>query len=184
MRFGLREFIFLLVLVAVPLGAFLYVFKPRTDAISKAQQEINVKQAKLDLLKDIRGRIDDIGLAIEMGQEHLEQIESKLPSRQDVESILEQVWQRAEANEQIVTSVKSEKPIQTAQYMELPLTVNMEGEFDGFYQFLLDLESLPRITRIRQLELKRSGGTSGRGAEDVPEGWMKAKFTLTIFYEA
>ena len=40
---------------------------------------------------------------------------------------------------------------------EQPLEIQIEGNFDGFYQFLLELETLPRITQIHQLKLERAG---------------------------
>ena len=58
----------------------------------------------------------------------------------------------------------------------------MEGQFDGFYTFLLALESLPRITRIHELKLERkSAGRSGK--DDDPSGVMKADFVLSIYFE-
>ncbi len=68
--------------------------------------------------------------------------------------------------------------MQAAGYMEQPLRVEMLGSFNGFYDFLLGLENLPRITRIKELALERQSG--GR---DEMDGAMKATFTLTIYFE-
>jgi type IV pilus assembly protein PilO len=72
--------------------------------------------------------------------------------------------------------------VPAALYLELPLKIIMEGEFDGYYQFLLELENLPRITRVHQLKLERE--TVGPGAEALPPGSMKAEFTLSIYFES
>lgn len=186
MQFGLRELIFLVVLLAVPVASYIFVFKPRNIEINRAQEEITVKQTRLDQLAEVASKIDDIGLAIEAGRESIEKIEAKLPNEQDVEGILEQVWQIAKRNRMAVRSVKSEKSVPAAMYMELPLRVVMEGQFDGFYQFLLELENLPRITRIHQMELKRPDPlkpTPQREQQSIPPGWMKAEFLLSIYFE-
>ena len=81
-----------------------------------------------------------------------------------------------------IKSVKSEKPVPAAAYMELPLRVTMEGEFDGFYQFLIELENLQRITRIHQLKLERTDARASVD-KDLPPGWMKAEFVLSIYFE-
>jgi type IV pilus assembly protein PilO len=142
-----------------------------------------VKQARLDTLAAVASKIDDIGLEIEKGRESVQMIEAKLPNEQDVEGILEQVWQIAKRNKLNVKSVKSDKPVPAAMYMEQPLKVEMDGEFDGFYQFLLELENLPRITRVHQLRLERvTGKTSPKGGE-LPPGSMKAAFTLSIYFQ-
>jgi len=182
MRFGIRELIFFVVLLAVPVVSFLYVFTPRNDEISEALQEIDVKQARLDKLEQVTSRIDDIGLAIEQGRESIALIEAKLPSEQDVEGILEQVWTIAQDNRLVVKGVKSEKPVPAALYRELPLQMTMEGDFDGFYQFLLQLENLPRITRIHEMELKRID-TRNTSSQELPPGSMRAEFDLSIYFE-
>lgn len=182
MRMGIREIIFLVVLLVVPVASYFYVFKPRNQEIRQAQAEVEIKQAKLDKLREVAEKIDDIGLAIEKGRAAIDLVEAKLPSQQDVEVILEDVWQLARRARLTVKSVKSDRPVPAALYMEQPLNVIMEGDFGGFYQFLLALENLPRITRIHQLKLKRETSKGSRGNERAT-GVMTAEFTLSIYFE-
>ncbi len=181
MQFGSREVIFLIVLLVVPVASYFYVFKPRNHEIRQAQIEVENKQAKLDNLREVTAKIDDIGLAIEQGRAAIQLVEAKLPSARDVEVILEDVWELAASSRLTVKSIKSEKPVPAAGYMEQPLKVSMEGRFEGFYTFLLALESLPRITRIHQLKLERK--TAGRSGDEDPSGVMKADFVLSIYFE-
>jgi type IV pilus assembly protein PilO len=183
MRFGIREAIFFIVLLAVPAVSLFYVFQPRNEEIQQALKEIAVKQERLDQLNRMKERIDDIGLKIEEGKELIGFIEEKLPSEQEVHVILRRVSEMAKQNRQTVKSVKSEKPVPAAMYMELPLKMVIEGDFDGFYQFLLELENLQRITRIHQLKLERAGIGSGPQPVDAMDGSMKAEFTLSIYFE-
>jgi type IV pilus assembly protein PilO len=183
MKFGLREFVFFVVLLAVPVASFFYLFKPQNDDIRQARTEIQAKQAKLDRLAQAAAKIDDMQQAIEQGRKSIELIEAKLPSEQGVENILEQVWQIAKRNKLMVRSVKSDNPVPAARYRELPLKVVMEGEFDGFYQFMLELENLPRITRMHQLKLARAAGKPGTPQDEMPPGSMRAEFTLSIYFE-
>lgn len=184
MHFGIRELIFFAVLLAVPVASYMYVFQPRNDEIAQATTEIEIKQARLAQLAEVVSRIDDMGLAIEAGREAIELIEAKLPNEQDVEGILEQVWSLAKRNNLNVRSVKSDRPVPAATYMELPLRVVMEGAFDGFYQFLLELENLPRITRIHQMDLKRADGGPRQASGELPPGSTLANFTLSIYFES
>ncbi|MHC5004750.1 MAG: type IV pilus inner membrane component PilO [Planctomycetota bacterium] len=181
MRFGLRELIFLLVLLAVPAASFVYVFRPWNRQIDDATTEVEMKQSRLDKLAEVASKIDDLGLAIERGRKSIELIEAKLPSQKDEDVILEQVWRLAEGNRLKVKSVKSEPQVPAAQYMELPLKMVMEGAFDGFYEFMLQLENLPRITRIHSMELARLEGSGSTGG--VMPGAMRAEFTLSIYFE-
>ncbi len=183
MRFGVRELIFLVVLLAVPVASWWYVFKPRNAEIQQAHREIEIKQAKLDKLREVAKRIDDIGLAIEQGREAVELVEAKLPNREQVEDILENVWQLAKRNHLILKSIKSEKPVPAALYMEQPLRMIVTGRFDGFYQFLLEIENLSRITRVPRMKLERLDKTGGLDAAEFDSGLMTAEFTLSIYFE-
>ena len=150
--------------------------------INQAKTEIQLKQSRLDRLAALTDRLDDLGLAIANGRESIKLIEQKLPDQKGVDEILEKVWQIAKRNHQKVKSVKSKKMLPAALYMELPLDMEMEGDFDGFYQFLLELENLPRITRIHSLKLERLVLKSTTG-EEIRPGMAKAKFTLSIYFE-
>ncbi len=183
MRVGLREVIFLVVLLVVPVASYFYVFKPRNAEIHQAQAEVEIKQAKLERLREVTEKIDDIGLAIEQGREAIDLVEAKLPSRDQVEVILGDVWQLAALAHLDVKSVKSEKPVLAAGYMEQPLKVAMDGHFEGFYQFLMGLENLPRITRIQEMKLQRVTARNRRPDDEVQPGMMKAEFTLSIYYQ-
>lgn len=183
MRLGIRELIFFAVLLAVPVASFVYVFKPRNEEIREAETEIEVKQARLDRLAELVAQIDDIGLAIEEGREAIELIEAKLPDEQDVAGLLERVTQLAKDNNLRVRKVQSEKSVPAAGYMELPLRMQMEGEFDQFYQFMLDLENLPRITRIHQMNVKRLQDVTSNGEVVTRPGSMETEFVLSIYFQ-
>jgi type IV pilus assembly protein PilO len=197
MRFGLRELIFMLVLLAVPAGAYYFVFRTQQDDIRAIEQRNTMMLEKLQRLRDVTARVPDIQTEIDRGQQAIELVEAKLPAQQDVEQVLEQVWQLAERNSQKVRSVKTQTAVPAASYMELSIDVVMEGQFNGFYQFLLELEELPRITRIHSMELVRAGfaESGGRGnkrkraqtstasADELPPGTMRAEFTLSIYFE-
>lgn len=182
MRFGIRELVFLVVLLSVPAASFFYVFKPRNDMMEAARSEIEVKKTRLERLAEVSTKIEDIDLAIEQGRESIALIEKKLPSEQDVEGILGDVWQIASDNRLAVKSIKSEKPVPASKYRELPLKMTVEGQFTGFYQFLLELENLPRITRMHKLSIERAGSKGSRNSE-LPPNTMTADFVLSIYFE-
>jgi type IV pilus assembly protein PilO len=183
MRFGIREIIFLIVLLAVPVASFIYVFKPRNEQITSAQVEVEQKEMRLNQLREMTTRLEDIGREIERGRDSIEVIEAKLPSQQDVEVVLEQVWQLAKANHLAVRSVKSQKMVDSATYRELPLKMILEGSFDGFYEFLLELENISRITRVHEMKLLRLTGTQTPTGANTSPGTMRAEFTLSIYFE-
>ena len=52
--------------------------------------------------------------------------------------------------------------------------MSLSGDFNGFYAFLLQLENLPRITRITQMKLEKI---------NEHDGDATAQITLSIFFE-
>jgi len=180
-KLGLRELIFLIVLVAVPAASLFYVFRPHNERIQAAMEEIREKEAELVQLERLPQELGSIGEAIEDGRELIAMIEGKLPTERNVDQILDQVWQVTVGNGLNVKSVKTEKVQNEGLYRELPLVMVVEGDFDGFYRFLLELENLPRITRIHDMMLERF---EARGGDDGPAaGRMKAEFTLSIYFQ-
>ena len=81
---------------------------------------------------------------------------------------------QAEQNQLTTRTIKTMKSQRGAAYSEQPIEMSLGGNFTGFYEFLLQLERLPRLTRINQLSLDKITGK---------EGEMEAKLTLSIFFE-
>lgn len=175
MRFGLREAIFILLLLAMPVAAYFFVFQPRNQQIHEAQEEIRAKQAKLKQLEAATRNLADLGKEIDKLGSAIEIFERKLPAQREEEVILRQVWEMAARNRLVPKSVRTDKPSSAAQYSELPIRMSITGEFEGFYSFLLEWERLPRVTRMPKLQIKTI-------KSDL--GGLEADLTLTIFFDS
>jgi len=173
MKLGLRELLFLLVLLGLPVAAYFFVFQPINAEIANVRDANAAKQAKLERLK-VAEHIENIGREIKKLDSAIAVFEAKLPAEKEVEVILKEVWQLATANDLRPRSVRTGDPKASTLYSEMPIRMNMIGDFDGFYEFLLDLEGLSRITRIHQMKLER--------LKDRP-GHIEAEFVLSIFFE-
>ncbi|MEY3027560.1 MAG: hypothetical protein RL136_1155 [Planctomycetota bacterium] len=179
---GIRDLAFVAVLIAVPIASYFFVFKPRNEEIAKARAEISAKQVRLENLRRLTSRIGDLGREIVEREEELERLNQKLPDREGVDRILEQVTQLAQKSNLAVRSVKGEKVVPAGMAMELPLKTVIEGNFDGFYQFLLDVEALPRITRVHQMKITKLGMNPRDNTDEMVGGSMRAEFTLSIYF--
>ena len=177
MRFGIREAIFLVLLLAMPIAAYMFVFRPRNIQIAEALEQINQKKIKLDRLAAATKNIDDLGVEIDKLSKTIELFEKRLPAQREVEVILRQVWEMAAKHRLVPKSVRTEKPVTAAQYAELPIMMTIYGNFDGFYGFLLDLEKLKRITRIPKMKLEKIRN------KDASDGQMRAVVTLSIYFD-
>lgn len=175
MLVGIRQLIFIAVLLAVPVASYFLVFRPRNEEIARAKAEIDHKEALLAKLREATSQTADLERANSEIRDSIQAIEARLPTTKEIDSVLRDIAQiAARSNLRIPLFKKEEKSLQAGLALEQPLSVEITGDFDGFYAFLLELEKLPRITRIPDFTISR--------AEDA-DGNMKAKFTLSIYYQ-
>lgn len=172
---AIRQVLFFALLIAFPVISYFMLFKPRNEIIRKAEQEIEMKAAMLDKLREATARSDDLARQNEEIEKSIRSIHARLPSNKDMDKVFRQVTElAAEAGLRIPEVRKQSKPLQAGLAMEQSLDYEIKGNFDGFYRFLLDLEQMPRITRIPEFQIKRS--------DDV-DGEMTAEMVLSIYYE-
>jgi type IV pilus assembly protein PilO len=174
MRFGLREIIFCVLMLAV-LGGFYFVLLAKIDARKRELAADTSSKVKMvaDVEQSTRG-IEDLGRKIEELQDAIRFFESKLPQEKEMDKVLTEVSQLAEANSLSTRTVKTLKSERSAGYSEQPIEMTLSGDFNAFYLFLQQLEKLPRLTRVTGMALNKINDRDGE---------MDARVTLSIFFE-
>ncbi len=174
MQFGPREAVFILLLLAMPVAAYFFVFQPRAAEVSAARAEITSKQAKLKELEAATKNIEDLGDEIDRMRDAIDLVEQKLPAQRDVEVVLRDVWRLAAENKLTAKSFHTDKIVKAAHYSEQPIKMTIIGDFAGYYKFLQELEKLPRITRTPNMKLEK---------QRDEDGLMEVEMVLSIFFE-
>ncbi|MFI4916886.1 MAG: type 4a pilus biogenesis protein PilO [Phycisphaerales bacterium JB060] len=174
MKFGIREFVLLLVLFAVPLASYWFVFRPQNTQIERAREEISLRREKLEKLQQESARRGTLEAATNQIAERIESIEARLPTNKELSDVVRQISDLAAQAGLQPPEIVAEKPVKASLYMEQPLKIEMVGDFRGFYKFLLELERLDRITRLPEMTVRRS---------DKVDGHMVAEFTLSIYFQ-
>jgi Tfp pilus assembly protein PilO len=182
MKFGLREIVFIVLLMAIPMGAYWFVFRPQNIQNEEMRKHIEAKQAKLRELNKATGTIGDLRAEITSLTEAIDYFQSKLPSEKEVDKILQEIWLMAENNELAAKSIRTLERNSSRSFLdehdsqaEQPIAVQLEGDFRGFYSFLLALENQPRIMRIRQMKVEK--------LREAEQGQIKVDFEMSIFFE-
>jgi type IV pilus assembly protein PilO len=174
MKFGIREIIFVLVMLALLGSTNYFVFSKSNKRKAERLAEIHARQTALGNLQQATAGIEDLNHKIDELQKAITFFESKLPQEKEVDKILKEVWQMAEANQLQTRTIKTLKSERGPSYSEQPIQMSLSGDFNGFYSFLLQLEKLPRITRVTQMNLQKISDHDGE---------MQAQVTLSIFFE-
>jgi len=182
MKLGLREILFVVLLMCIPLGAWAMVFRPRNARNEEMLRQIESKQEKLRELNQATGTIGDLKSEIAALEEAIEFFQSKLPSEKEMDKVLQEVWQTAEQNHLVTKSIRTLDSDRKSAFTfgggprEQPIAMQLDGDFMGFYAFLQALESRSRIMRISEMELQKP--------QREREGHMQAKFQMSIFFES
>ena len=182
MKFSIREIIIVALLMAIPVGAWWFVFRPRNAHEQKMRAQIESKQAKLQELNRATATIGNLKKEIGSLEEAVAFFHSKLPSAKEIDKVLQEIWRLAQSSELTTKSIrtldktkKNTTPAVGGPYAEQPISVQLEGNFLGLYTFLQALENQPRIMRIHSLSLDK--------AKKGPEGNVEASFIMSIFFE-
>ncbi len=173
MKIGLRELAFLGLIAAMVATSAIGIKK----MIDRRDFCLADRDTKLKVLNDLRqstAGIKDLEHKIDELKSAITFFEGKLPQEKEMDKVLKEISQMAEANALQTKKVESRKSERAANYSEMPIEWSMSGDFNGFYAFMLQLEKLPRITRVTNMALTKITDR---------DGMMQAKVTLRIYFE-
>lgn len=182
MKNHMRELVFVALLAGIPTASWWWIFRPQNAQAADMRKQIEFKQQRLRDLNRATGTIGDLKLRIQKLQEAMSYFRSRLPNEKEIDKVLQEAWQLAEANRLQTRSIRTlerneaNSSITGQPCAEQPISVSLEGSFLGFYSFLQSLENQPRIMRIKSMHLKRP--------QEGPEGDVQADFTMSIFFES
>ncbi|UCF43258.1 MAG: type 4a pilus biogenesis protein PilO [Planctomycetota bacterium] len=174
MKGGLRKAVLFISLLGISYIAYQYMIKPANKHLAVQKARVQAKLAKLEEFEQATTAAAGLSKQLEQLQEAIKFFESKLPPTSEIDKVLHDVTvivQKQGLRSKRVLRLKKED---NSGYVEQPLRVELEGNFNAFYSFLLELEKLPRIMKIRELELEK---------QTNDEGQIAADFVVSIFFQ-
>ncbi|MEM8781816.1 MAG: type 4a pilus biogenesis protein PilO [Planctomycetota bacterium] len=174
MRFGIRELLYLLVLVGVMVGAYFVVLKPMDATIAAYKEDTANKHETLAKLEAAVAKYPDFDQEIARLTEANEIFEQRLPSRGEVEAILLEIHKIVSSEGLTTRQFVPDKTIKAAQYEEMPIKIEIEGDFDGYYNLIKRIEELPRITRMSEMSVQKVNNNAS--------GEVRTELRLSIFF--
>jgi type IV pilus assembly protein PilO len=174
MTSGLRKIVFFILLLGVPFLAYQYMIKPANKLLAEQNARVQTKMAKLAEIEKATATAENLTKQLEELQDAIGFFESKLPPKSKIHKVLEQVTIIAQKQGLKPKTIRTLKKKNNSGYIEQPLKMELEGNFNAFYSFLLELEKLPRIMKIRELKLEKIREL---------EGQIKTDFIVSIFFQ-
>jgi Tfp pilus assembly protein PilO len=174
MKGPVRIFLTALGMTAVMAAVVVLVILPMHQRIAADRATADECRAQLVKLQAVSQRINDLQADIKRLEEALAFFEGRLPQQKDLDVILREVWRIAEAHALTPRSIRTGSPEAAARYNAQPITMSLEGKFSSLYEFLLGLERIPRITKVRQMQIAKMPQT---------EGIVQADLLVDVFFE-
>jgi Tfp pilus assembly protein PilO len=151
-----------------------FAIYPMTRSMRNDLAVVAERRASLAKLQEVTQRITNLQQEVQRLEGALRFFDSRLPAQTEIDVILREVWLIAESKALTPRSVRTKKPESGPRCNTQPITMAFEGPFDSFYQFLLGLEQLPRITKVREISIQKS---------PTQEGNILVDMTMDIFFE-
>jgi len=174
MTSGSRKLVFLILFLAMVYVSYAYMIKPANKHLEEEKEKVDQKRAKLAELNKASVAASDLASQLQKVEEAIAVFESKLPPCSEIHKILEDVTKIAHAHGLTPKTIRTLNPKNNRGYVEQPLKMELHGNFNSYYAFLLEMEKLDRITKVRELSLKKKGKA---------EGQTEATFVVSIFFQ-
>ena len=142
--------------------------------LSKQRADMEKQKSKLNELERATTTAEDLTEQLKKIEEAIDVFESKLPPSSEIHTVLENVTLIAQRHGLTPKTIRTLKNEENRGYIEQPLEMELDGNFNSYYAFLLELEKLDRITKIRELSLHK---------KSKEEGQTEARFIMSIFFQ-
>lgn len=174
MSSGMRKVIFIILLVGITCIAYQFMIKPANRNLAEQKSRLNSKLEKLEEFKKVTSTAQNINKQFEELKKAVEFFESRIPPTSEIDQVLRDVTVITEKQGLVPKTIRTLRNKDNSGYIEQPMRMKLVGNFNAFYSFLLELEKLPRIMKIRQLNLKKNPDKKGQIISD---------FIVSIFFQ-
>lgn len=174
MTSGMRKVVFFVLLVGVACVAYQFMIKPANRHLAEQKARVEEKAARLAEFEQATAATQGLSKQVELLRQAVTFFESKLPPTSEIDKVLRDVTVIGEKQGLKPKTIRTLKRKDNSGYVEQPLKMELVGNFNSFYAFLLELEKLPRIMKIRELKLQK---------ENKFEGAVKTDFVVSIFFQ-
>jgi Tfp pilus assembly protein PilO len=173
MKLNQYTLIFLSATVAGLAGVAAVIFAQARER-GEIEAQIATKQATIAQMRQATAGIDEMHAKVGDLSRAVALVESNLAPERSLDQLVKDIWQMAEADSLQTQAIQPLNIVQSGNYCEQPVELQLAGDFRAFYAFMLQLEKSPRLMRITHLELHRLPDQNGA---------MAARMTIGIFYQ-
>ncbi|WP_028841852.1 type 4a pilus biogenesis protein PilO [Thermodesulfobacterium hveragerdense] len=149
------KILLLIVLVIGPLALFYqFYYQPSKEAINILEEDVKKLDLEIAKYSQVVNKLDFLNKQMAARKEFLEVVKTIFPDEKEIPVILQKIAELAKKNNLDLALFKPEKEELKDYYKIIPITVELVGDFSNMINFLNEIQKLPRLVVINELEFK------------------------------
>ncbi len=174
--------ILLIILPSLAIAAIfatMYVM-PAFEEVIKLETEVNSQNAEINLLKIHSAKLPTLIAENEKLQKRLNELQMRLPEEKEVSGLLRQVSALGvKAGLEVALWKPKAKVVHASKEVyEIPVEVQMRGNYHNFGEFFSNLTKLDRIVNLNDINMKIADAKIKKGATGLNVNFTSVTYSL------
>lgn len=164
-----RNLLLLVPPVLILAVAFFLLIQPATEEIVVLTAEVDKQNAEIRVAEQKAAKLSELMAENERLKKSLAELQLQLPVEREVSSLLKQVSELGIASGlQVVVWKPREKTVHPSQEVyEIPVEVEMRGQYHRLGQFFSTITGLDRIVNASNINMKQTGQKVSKGGAEL-----------------
>lgn len=149
---------------AVVIGGFYYlVIMPLWEEMSLAEVKVRDLQKEIQILRVKASKLEEFEEEVKVLDGELLKALRELPDKKEMDTLLARISDKAKDSGLDVELFKPEVEIKRDFYAEVPVTLELRGEFHEIAGFFDEVAHLDRIVNMDKFNISKESGKKGSG---------------------
>ena len=164
----------LLVTAAIVAGAVLIVYRPLDRSIARIDRQYSATSSFLERAHDVQREHREWKRQLSDMEGRFANVMARIPAEASESNFLAQLSELAQRTGLTIQDYRPGAVSQQEEHREMEISLSARSQYAGLCEFLAELESLPRLCRITQLNVSVP-------KSDTPETYP-IEMTLRIYF--
>jgi len=174
--------------IAILIGGFTYFsYYPKLKTLNVQKKEFNLLQQKLAAAQQKAANLEKFREEKRKAEAHFQVVKTALPEKEDIPSLLAGVSQSGQDSGLEFVLFQPNPEVVKDFYAEIPVSINVTGEYHDVALFFDRVSRLSRIVDIKDIEMtpvaeiKTVKKSSPSGSQTVPANILSTKCTAVTY---
>lgn len=160
MNYSTRHITLPCLLLAVPISAWTFAYRPMNFAVRSAAEEIKDRTSKLTNYDEVNKQYRDMKMISQSLAQANKMLMDRIPKSHNADQWLESASDAAMQLGLVVQSVTTSGEYEVGECKVMPVDLKISGNFESVYKLVQHLEQMDRVTNIYQMNISHENETS------------------------